>query len=88
MLAGGAAIEQAAKVAGFMPVGTVYPGRADALARFVTDVLPYFAPLEPTADGFQELPYARLPAESPIDKASLLDIGPYRKWPFLWVDRL
>ena len=76
VLAGGAAVEQAARNAGFDVEVPFTPGRADA-AQDQTDV-ESFAALEPRADGFRN--YAgkgsRLPAEYLlIDKANLLTLS-------------
>jgi catalase-peroxidase len=76
VLAGNAAVEQAAKDAGFDVTVPFRPGRADA-SQELTDV-ESFAVLEPTADGFRN--YAgkgtRLPAEYLlIDRANLLNLS-------------
>ncbi len=75
VLAGGAAIEQAAEKAG-QPVAVPFtPGRADA-AQEQTDVVS-FAALEPQADGFRNYYAAgnRLsPPEALVDKAALLTL--------------
>ena len=73
VLAGGAAIEQAAAKAGKSVTVPFTPGRADA-SQAQTDTAS-FAALEPTADGFRNYYGAdnRLsPAEMLVDKASLL----------------
>jgi catalase-peroxidase len=76
VLAGGAAVEQAARNAGFDVQVPFRPGRADA-SQEQTDA-ESFAPLEPTSDGFRN--YAgkgsRLPAEYLlIDRANLLTLS-------------
>ena len=75
VLAGNAAVEQAAAKAGQAVAVPFTPGRADAtLAQ--TDAAS-FASLEPTADGFRNYFGAdnRLsPAEMLVDKANLLDL--------------
>ncbi len=76
VLAGGAAVEQAARNAGFDVEVPFTPGRADA-AQDQTDV-ESFAALEPRADGFRNYPGkgSRLPAEYLlIDKANLLTLS-------------
>lgn len=76
MLAGGAAVEQAAKDAGFDVEVPFTPGRADA-SQEQTDV-ESFAALEPAADGFRNYlgKGNRLPAEYLlIDKANLLNLS-------------
>jgi len=76
VLAGGAAVEQAAKDAGF-DVGVPFtPGRADT-SQEQTDV-ESFAALEPAADGFRNYlgKGSRLPAEYLlIDRANLLTLS-------------
>ncbi|MFE4547027.1 catalase/peroxidase HPI [Streptomyces sp. NPDC056785] len=76
VLAGGAAVEQAAKDAGFDVEVPFSPGRADA-SQEQTDV-EAFAPLEPAADGFRNYlgKGNRLPAEYLlIDRANLLTLS-------------
>ncbi|MCX4744933.1 catalase/peroxidase HPI [Kitasatospora sp. NBC_01287] len=76
VLAGGAAVEQAAKAAGFEVEVPFTPGRADA-SQEQTDV-ESFAALEPTADGFRNYlgKGNRLPAEYLlIDRANLLTLS-------------
>ena len=76
MLAGGAAVEQAAKNAGFDVEVPFSPGRSDASLE-QTDV-ESFANLEPKADGFRNYvgKAARLPAEYLLlDKANLLTLS-------------
>jgi catalase-peroxidase len=73
VLAGSAAVEQAARDAGREVKVPFTPGRADA-SQEQTDV-PSFAPLEPVADGFRNYTKAQfaVPAEALlIDKAQLL----------------
>lgn len=75
VLAGSAAIEQAAKKAGYDVQVPMAPGRADA-SQAQTDV-DSFAVLEPAADGFRNYfakNNARTPAEMLVDKASLLNL--------------
>ncbi len=75
VLAGNAAIEQAAAKAGQTVTVPFSPGRADA-TQAQTDAAS-FASLEPTADGFRNYFGAdnRLsPAEMLVDKANLLDL--------------
>ncbi|MEU7899248.1 catalase/peroxidase HPI [Nonomuraea sp. NPDC049152] len=76
VLAGGTAVEQAAKDAGFDVKVPFAPGRADA-SQEQTDV-ESFAALEPTADGFRNYlgKGNRLPAEYLlIDRANLLTLS-------------
>jgi catalase-peroxidase len=76
VLAGGAAVEQAAKDAGFDVQVPFTPGRADA-SQEQTDV-ESFAALEPAADGFRNYlgKGHRLPAEYLlIDRANLLTLS-------------
>ena len=76
VLAGGAAVEQAAKDAGFDVEVPFTPGRADA-SQEQTDV-ESFAALEPNADGFRNYlgKGSRLPAEYLlIDRANLLNLS-------------
>ncbi|MFG1708387.1 catalase/peroxidase HPI [Nonomuraea sp. M3C6] len=76
VLAGAAAVEQAAKDAGFDVEVPFTPGRADA-SQEQTDV-ESFAALEPTADGFRNYlgKGNRLPAEYLlIDRANLLTLS-------------
>jgi catalase-peroxidase len=76
VLAGGAAVEQAAKDAGFDVEVPFTPGRADA-SQEQTDV-EAFAPLQPAADGFRNYlgKGNRLPAEYLlIDRANLLTLS-------------
>jgi catalase-peroxidase len=76
VLAGGAAVERAAKDAGFDVKVPFTPGRADA-SQEQTDV-ESFAALEPKADGFRNYVRKgnRLPAEYLlVDKANLLTLS-------------
>ncbi|GLW12540.1 catalase-peroxidase [Microtetraspora sp. NBRC 13810] len=76
VLAGAAAVEQAAKAAGFDVEVPFTPGRVDA-SQEQTDV-ESFAALEPTADGFRNYlgKSNRLPAEYLlIDRANLLTLS-------------
>jgi catalase-peroxidase len=76
VLAGTAAVEQAAKGAGFDVTVPFRPGRADA-SQERTDV-ESFAVLEPSADGFRNYvgKGTRLPAEYLlIDRANLLNLS-------------
>ncbi len=76
VLAGGAAIEQAASNAGFEVEVPFAPGRSDA-SQEQTDV-ESFANLEPSADGFRNYvgKDIRLPAEYLlIDRANLLNLS-------------
>ncbi|MEO7151043.1 MAG: peroxidase family protein, partial [Burkholderiaceae bacterium] len=75
VLAGSAAVEQAARDAGHAVEVGFKPGRADA-SQAQTDVHS-FAPLEPIADGFRNFQKARygVPAEALLlDKAQLLTL--------------
>jgi catalase-peroxidase len=75
VLAGGAAVEQAAKNAGHAVSVPFTPGRMDA-SQEQTDI-PAFTPLEPIADGFRNYQKTRysVPAEALlIDRAQLLTL--------------
>jgi catalase-peroxidase len=75
VLGGDAAVEQAAKKAGYDVTVPFTPGRADAV-QDQTDVKA-FAVLEPTADGFRNYfgkDNKRSPAELLVDRASLLTL--------------
>jgi hypothetical protein len=76
VLAGGAAIEAAAKLAGHDVVVPFTPGRSDA-SQEQTDA-DSFAVLEPQADGFRNFAKPGLAATAPerlIDKAQQLGLG-------------
>ncbi|OHV27575.1 catalase/peroxidase HPI [Parafrankia soli] len=76
VLAGGAAVEQAAREAGFDVEVPFTPGRTDA-SQELTDV-ESFAALEPAADGFRNFlgKGLRLPAEYLLlDRANLLTLS-------------
>ncbi|NSL53824.1 catalase/peroxidase HPI [Uliginosibacterium aquaticum] len=76
VLAGSAAVEQAARAAGFTVEVPFAPGRMDASAE-QTDAAS-FEPLEPQADGFRNYQKAqyRVPAEELlVDKAQLLTLS-------------
>src|SRR5690606_41741983 len=77
VLAGGVAIEQAAKAAGVYVEVPFAPGRVDA-SQEQTDV-EAFRHMEPFADGFRN--YLKAPSEVPaehllVDKAQLLTLTP------------
>jgi catalase-peroxidase len=75
VLGGAAAVEQAAKAAGYTVSVPFRPGRADA-TQTQTDVTS-FAYLEPKADGFRNYYSAAAPASPPemlVDKASTLEL--------------
>jgi catalase-peroxidase len=75
VLGGGAAIEEAAKNAGYAVQVPFTPGRTDA-SQQQTDVKS-FAVLEPTADGFRNYfgnGQGRSPADLLVDRASLLTL--------------
>ncbi len=77
VLAGCAAVEQAAKDAGFDVAVPFTPGRTDATQE-MTDVNA-FAMLEPTADGFRNYQRAgdkRRATDLLVDRASLLSLTP------------
>ncbi|KAI8842170.1 catalase/peroxidase HPI [Chytriomyces cf. hyalinus JEL632] len=77
VLAGGAAIEEAAKKAGHAVTVPFTPKRTDATQEH-TDV-ESFAVLEPLGDGFRNFvqkQYESKAAEILIDKANLLDLSP------------
>ena len=76
VLAGNAAVEQAAKAAGVEVAVPFHPGRTDATQE-QTDA-ESFGYLEPVADGFRSYygKYAQLPAEYLlVDKANLLTLS-------------
>jgi catalase-peroxidase len=77
VLAGNAAVEQAAKNAGYEVKVPFKPGRADATQE-QTDVAS-FALLEPQADGFRNYyggdTYGQSPAAALVDRAALLTLS-------------
>ncbi len=76
VLGGAAAIEKAAKDAGYEVEVPFVPGRTDATAE-MTDAAA-FEVLEPKADGFRNYlsaDYSRTPAEALVEKAALLDLS-------------
>jgi catalase-peroxidase len=77
VLAGAAAIEEAAKKAGVAVTVPFAPGRTDA-SQEQTDAQS-FAPLEPVADGFRNYvskkPQLMKPEEALVDKAQLLRLA-------------
>lgn len=76
VLAGSAAIEQAASRAGHTVTVPFTPGRTDATAE-MTDA-DSFAVLEPRADGFRnyiEAGHPRAPARALIERAALLELS-------------
>jgi catalase-peroxidase len=76
VLGGSAAVEQAAKKAGYSVQVPFTPGRADASQK-QTDVKS-FAVLEPTADGFRnyfDKTNVRSPAQMLVDRADLLTLN-------------
>lgn len=75
VLGGAAAIEKAAKEAGYQVSVPFVPGRTDATQE-MTD-LESFSYLEPKADGFRnyvEKGFPRPPAEALVERAALLDL--------------
>jgi catalase-peroxidase len=76
VLAGGAAIEKAAKAAGIAVTVPFTPGRMDA-SQDQTDAQS-FAPLEPVMDGFRNYgrgPSLMAPEEALVDRAQLLTLS-------------
>ncbi|HUO12184.1 MAG TPA: peroxidase family protein, partial [Caulobacteraceae bacterium] len=77
VLAGAAAIEQAAKAAGVSVAAPFTPGRMDA-SDAQTDASS-FAPLEPASDGFRNYrkagPQFMSPEEALVDRAQLLGLS-------------